>query len=434
VKRIPGDGAITVEMGQVGIPEAMLSLYEATRDPRYLDFCAKHRNLPEWNMDIVLGRWGTIQGHAYAYLAQCLSQLWLYRAQPDPRLLCPSRRALDFLTKGDGLVVTGACGDHECWHDTQSGTINLGETCATAYLLRVLDELLKLEEDPRYGDIMERVIYNTLFAAQSPDGRRIRYYTPFEGPRVYFPQDGYCCPNNYRRVVAELPAMIYYQSSDGVAINLYTPSSAALKIKDALTVKLRQETDYPNSGRVRIHVDPARAAQFTLRLRIPKWCETAKILVNGKTFETSTPAGTFASIVRSWQPGDVVELDMAMPLRLVVGRRAQAGRAAVMRGPMVFCLNRARHKELAKIDLRMITIDPASLQGPIADDSVRPGGLACRVRAWSPGSWYPMAPPELHLTLTEFADPAGEATYFHVPNPKARELVEDELTALEKRR
>jgi len=94
----------------------MLVLYEQTREPRYLDVCVKHLKLSEWDMGIVVGRWGTIEGHAYAYLAQCLSQLWLHRLQPDPRLLQPSRRAMDFLTKQDGLVITGACGDHECWH------------------------------------------------------------------------------------------------------------------------------------------------------------------------------------------------------------------------------------------------------------------------------------------------------------------------------
>jgi len=433
-RRIPGNGSIAVVNAQVGLPEALLALYAQTREPRYLDFCVKHLKLPEWDVGIVLGRWGTIEGHAYGYLAQCLCQLWLNRLQPDPRLLQPTRRAVDFLTKQGGLVITGACGDHECWHDTQSGTINLGETCATAYLLRVLDELVRLEGDSRYGDVMERVIYNTLFAAQSPDGRRIRYYTPFDGPRTYFPQDSYCCPNNYRRIVADLPAMIYYQSENGVAINLYTASTAALKIKDGLSVRLRQETDYPSSGRVRVRLDPTRAARFSLQMRIPSWCADAKVVVNGQPVQRIAGAGAFLAVEREWKEGDTVDLAMAMPWRLVKGRKAQSGRVAVMRGPIVFCLNRSRHKELTKSDLRWITLDPSSLEGPIVDDTVRPGGLACRIRAWSPGSWYPMARPDLYLTLTEFADPGGEATYFHVPDPNAHGFLDDELIQSKERR
>jgi hypothetical protein len=137
--------------------------------------------------------------------------------------------------------------------------------------------------------------------------------------------------------------------------------------------------------------------------------------------------GSFFTLEREWRPGDRVELEMPMEFRLVKGRKAQAGRVAVMRGPLVYCLNRARHEALADVDLRLITIDPTSLTGPIADDSVRPGGQACRLRAWPPGSWYPQAKPSLQLTLSEYPDPGGEAVYFHVPNPNADVFVDDEL-------
>ena len=170
------------------------------------------RKLPEWDARIVTGRHGQIEGHAYAHMCRCIAQLRLDRLQPDQRLLKPAHDVIDFLTGHDGLVITGTCGDHECWHDTQEGTINLGETCATAYLIRMLDELLRMEGKPLYGDLMERAIYNALFAAQSPDGRQIRYYSPFDGPREYFKGDTYCCPCNYRRIVAELPGMICYRA------------------------------------------------------------------------------------------------------------------------------------------------------------------------------------------------------------------------------
>ena len=133
---------------------------------------------------------------------------------------------MDFLTRQDGLVITGACGYQECWHDNQQGFFKLGETCATAYLIRLLDNMLRLEGDTLYGDMMERTIYNALFAAQSPDGRNLRYYSPFEGKRVYFDKDTYCCPCNFRRIIAELPTMVYYRCGGGLAINLYTTSIA----------------------------------------------------------------------------------------------------------------------------------------------------------------------------------------------------------------
>ncbi len=72
-------------------------------------------------------------------------------------------------------------------------------------------------------------------------------------------------------------------------------------------------------------------------------------------------------------------------------------------------------------------IDPDTLQGPVSDDSVHFGGLACRLQAWEPGAWYPMGKKTLDLTLTEFPDPAGEAVYFKVPDPHAAGFVDDEL-------
>jgi DUF1680 family protein len=424
--RIPGGGGITLHMAVTGIEPAMLALHQATGDTKYLDFCVNVRKLPEWQARIVVGRWGQIEGHAYAHMCRCLSQVRLYQLQPRANLLQPTRDVLDFLTKKNGLVITGTCGDHECWHDTQEGTVNLGETCATAYLIRFLDELFRLEANPLYGDIMERAIHNALFAAQSPDGRKIRYYTPFESPRTYFQGDTYCCPCNYRRIVAELPGMVYYHAADRLVVNLYTPSSAKVELGGTL-VNLRQETEYPRDGRVVLHVEPAKAAQFSLALRIPRWCQKPAVTVNGQPAEQSPVPGSLLTIRRTWQPGDRVVLDLPLEWRLVKGRVAQAGRVAVMRGPMVFTLSRTSHKDLANTDLRLLVLDPASHEGPIASDTLHPGAQACRVRAWGPGEWYPSAKPKLVLTLTEFADPQGEATYFKVPNPRADSLMEDEL-------
>jgi len=421
---------ISLELATLGLEAALVKLRALTGDPQYQYFCIDYRDLHDWDLDIVTGRWGPIEGHAYAYLCRCVAQLRLFRAHPDPRLVRQPRRVVDFLTRRNGLAVTGTCGYHECWHDTQIGTRHLGETCATAYLIRFFDELLRIEGDPRYGDLIERSVYNALFAAQSPDGRRIRYYTPFEGKRTYFDGDTYCCPNNYRRIVAELPAMIYYGAGSGFAVNLYTPSMAHISLTGGVTVDVRQETTYPNSGNVVIRLTPSERHKFPVRLRIPRWCPTARILVNDEVREEGVPGGSFYTIDQHWLAGDDIRLEMPMPWRLVKGRQAQAGRVAVMRGPLVFCLNRERHEGLEDLDPGLIAIDRMSLEPPVADDSVRPGGLACRLRAWGPDQWYPSAEPALALTLTEFADPGGEAVYFHVPDPNAATLVDDELLDL----
>lgn len=411
----------------LGIENALLWLYEQTSERRYLDFCIERCRLGEWDAPIVLGRWGKLEGHVYNYLCRCLAQLQLHRLEPDPQLLQPTQRAFEFITQQDGMTIAGLLGEHECWHDTQEGLTHLGETCATAYLIRLLHALLQRDGLPFYGDIMERAILNGLWAAQSPDGRKIRYYTSSDGPRSYFEQDTYCCPNNYRRIVTTLPEMMYYQPAEGLAINLYAPSNADITLRDDVSLRVEQVTEYPRSGRVEIHVTPSKPAQFPLFLRIPRWCEGASVEVNGQPVGGPIEAGEFLKIDRRWKAGNRVQLELPMSYRLVQGRKAQAGRVAVMRGPQLFCLNPAGNETLAGIDLRLLVIDPESLEGPLDNETVRPGGQACRLRAWSPGKWYPDEATDLCFTLTEFADPGGEAIYFKVPNPNAPAFMAEEL-------
>ncbi|MBN1396200.1 MAG: glycoside hydrolase family 127 protein [Pirellulales bacterium] len=401
-----------------GLEGAMLALHRETGERRYLDFCVRRRALPDWDLGIVVGRRRLIEGHVYAYLARCLAQLDLFRLRPDEKLLRPTRRAVRFMTERDGMCITGGVGLWEIWTDDQDGRGALGETCATAYQLRVLDGLLRLEGDSRCGDLMERTILNALFAAQSPDGRKIRYYTPLEGDRTYFPKDTYCCPCNYRRIIAELPTMIYYRFPGGLAINLYTASEAALELDDGTSLKVGQETDYPNSGRVAIRLDPSRPAKFAVRLRIPSWCKGASATVNGKRWTSPAAAGKFLLIEREWKSGDQIAMDMPMTWRLVLGRKRQSGRAAVMRGPVVFCLNPQESASLRgrdAADLGAIVIDPDSIELRTDGGTFRPGGVACSLRATDVGHAKDFSH-GFSLRLTEFPDPDGKVVYFRLPD------------------
>jgi len=417
---------VATHVAVTGLERAMLTLGRLTGDRKYIDFCRDERGLPTWDLGIVIGRRPLIEGHIYAYLCRSLAQIELDRIDADPRLPRPADRAIQFMTHGDGTAITGGSGQWETWTDDQDGRGALAETCATAYTVRLYGSLLQMRGAARFGDLMERTIYNSLFAAQSPDGRKIRYYTPTEGPRAYHPGDTYCCPCNYRRIIAELPAMIYYRARDGVAVNLFAQSEATMKLADGTSLQLKQETDYPNSGRVVIHVDPDRTREIAIQLRIPAWCKVATVRVNDMAPE-QVAGGRFHAIRRRWKPGDTIRLEMPMTWRLVRGRKRQSGRVAVMRGPLLFCLDPDQDKSLADqdgADLGQITLDPQSLGEPVADDSVRPDGLACLVRAWKPG--YTCARPgNLKLKLTEFTDPDGRATYFRLQD--FRVATDDEL-------
>jgi uncharacterized protein len=432
---------------KVNIERAMIALSEATGDVRYRDYIVNRENTRRWNspIDVVnMGELSTADGHAYSFMNTCLAQLDLYREQPDEALLAQSHRVVDYLTKDDGLMITGTCSLAERFRNNQETHGDVGESCATAYLIRMTHYLLQLEGKTLDGDLMERAIYNALFAAQSPDGRSLRYFTAIDGPRKYHPTDSYCCPGNWRRIVAELPEMVYYRSAEGgVMVNLYTASTGNVSLGNDLSVRIQQETDYPNSGKVVMKVAPSRPAEFPLKLRIPRWCESASVSVNGQPSGGSAKPGDWYSIKRQWKAGDMVTLEMPMKARLVRGRKLQSGKAAVMRGPVVFCLSPARQAarypvyaghganpaEIQRsVDeaVSRTKFDWSTLGKVVPDQTIRPDGLALEVRAWGPASDR-NKPADLTLLLTEFIDPTGLLTYFSGGDAKLG--VADELYA-----
>jgi hypothetical protein len=430
IKRWPGKPAdwesslpIREYFAEIGLSASFLSLFAATGDQRYVDFAANELGEENWNVPIVIGRRPPVDGHSYMYLSHCLAQLELYRLRPDEKLLAPTHRAIEFMTDEDGMTITGGVGQEECWTNDQDGKGQLGETCSTAYQIFVFDSLMRLDGDSRWGDLIERNLYNAAFGAESLDGRHLRYYTPFEGKRVYFAYDTYCCPGNFRRLMGFLPQLVYYRFENGLAVNLYSESEAILDKVGGTTVTIRQETDFPTTGRVTVQIDPQEKASFPLILRIPRWSSNATVSVNGEPFTAAPTVGKFLKIERTWRHGDKVTLDMPMPWRFVAGRMIQAGRAAVMRGPLVYTLDPARNPALANVDLKRIVLLPNTAELVEDDTAVRRGGTACRIKA----DFDKAQNGALSLTLTEFPDPDGQLIYFQLPD--MRMAVDDEMFA-----
>jgi DUF1680 family protein len=424
------------EICTAGLPEAFLLLYGCTGEARYLKFAAEIRHgngnseikcasLRDWKQTF-----DTRPAHVYVMLARCYAQTELYRYDGQPSLLEMSKYMRhELLRPGGGLNVVGSASDGEYFSYTQNGSGAIGESCVTAYLLRWLDSLMRLEGDLRYGDIMERSIYNALFAAQEPGGRKLRYFTPFTGPRAYFEQDGFCCPGNFRRIMAELPEKVYYRYTDhGIAVNLYTASNATSELAPGTSVTLAQKTDYPNSGHVVFHVMPSKKSVFTLQLRIPRWCRSAAITINNESPISVLAGKTAYELCRTWKKGDTVTLELPMTWRFVRGHQLQEGKVALMRGPIVYCLGTAQNEEVLKKypNFNGVVVDPISLGEPEADTSLRPDGkkVKATARVEAAGAWSKGAPHET-LTFTEFIDPSGIMTYFHVLD--LGKAVEDEL-------
>ena len=425
---------ITDRETTLGFGYGVARLYANTRDERYRRFLLNERSLGDWNDPIVIGRDKMIYGQAYGYLGTCLEQLELYSWDPRPEYLRTSRRAMDFMVHGDGLLIDGTGGIAECWTNDQDGEGCVGETCMVAFQLMFSDELLRLApgDAALVGDMMERAVYNALFAAQSRDGRRLRYYTPLNGVRKFWPNDLYCCPNNFRRAVSRLPEYVFYTRENSISANLYTECTASLDVGSA-KVSVREETDYPKSGRVKFTFDPERETAFSFKVRVPRWCRRPKVTVNGDVVTYKYRPGQMLGIPRVWRKGDVVELDFPMEVRTVRGRKRQSGRFAVMRGPVVYALDTRKvdaFRDWAPYDVQTeMSMDPKQL---VYEDGKVLAVIA--TQNWAVGiadySVDGHNPDNVRrVELKPFCDEDSTLTYFRAPNIEEDVVDEDEIFA-----
>ncbi len=231
------------------------------------------------------------------------------------------------------------------------------ETCAAIALVFFAQRMLHMDADSQYADVMERALYNGVLSGVSLSGDRFFY----QNPLAVFPalnefrthhessrrQEWFgcaCCPTNIVRMLASLGGYIYSQGKSEARINLFVDSSAEMKVGKQ-NVQIQQATKYPWNGKVKVTVRPERPAEFTLSIRIPAWCRSASLSVNGKSISASrNKKKGFARIKREWRPGDRVELDLPMPVERIEASpkvRQTCGRVALQRGPIVYCLEEA---------------------------------------------------------------------------------------------
>ena len=159
-----------------------------------------------------------------------------------------------------------------------------------------------------------------------------------------------CCPPNVARTVASVGGHFYStgaKNANDAWVHLYGQSNAELVIGSWL-LGIRQVTQYPWAGLVRFELSLSEPKNFTLHLRVPGWCNQWSLKINGTPITNNQLLITsgYLSITRTWHPSDVVEFDMAMPVQTVYAHpsvRQMQGRAALQRGPLVYCLEGADH-------------------------------------------------------------------------------------------
>ena len=217
------------------------------------------------------------------------------------------------------------------------------ETCASVALIFWAQRMLHLDLDGKYADILELAMFNGALSGLSRDGEQYFYANPLESDGTPTRWDWHtcpCCTMNVSRLVASVGGYFLSTAADGVAFHLYGGIDTEVEIAGNL-VALREISNYPWSGDIRIEVDPATPTTFDLKLRIPGWCKGATVSVNGQAVDVEKAINGYLTINRDWFKGDVVELHLPMPpVRLYAhpGVIMDAGRIALKRGPLVYCI------------------------------------------------------------------------------------------------
>ena len=223
------------------------------------------------------------------------------------------------------------------------------ETCASAAMVLWNHRLFSVTGDARYTDVMEQSLYNAVAAGVSLSGDLFCYETPLasRGDFKRSPWFGVpCCPTTIARFLPSLGRYIYSRSADALWVNLFIASEATAQVGNG-RVKLQQVTNYPWDGAVKIAVQPESPGEFTLHVRLPGWASNPSIRVNGSPASPPVSRG-YAAIRREWKAGDTVELTLPMDVQRLTAhpRVLQAqGKVALRRGPLMYAFEQADNRD-----------------------------------------------------------------------------------------
>jgi DUF1680 family protein len=284
--------------------------------------------------------------HAYSHVNAFSSAMQAYITLGSEKHLRAAKNGFEMLQATQSFA-TGGWGPNEAFGEP--GTGQLGNSLTTTHAsfetpcgayghFKITRYLMRVTKEARYGDSMERVLYNTILGAWpiQADGTSF-YYSDYAttGKKVWYGQKWPCCSGTFPQLAADYHISTYLRSADGVYVNLFTPSSVQWTDSGG-KYGLRQETKYPFGNKIQIQVSASAPKEFALYVRIPAWATPNPVLmVNGKRVSREVEPGTFASLRNTWKDGDRVELELPMPLRLESVDANHPDVVALMQGPLV---------------------------------------------------------------------------------------------------
>lgn len=358
----------------------------------------------------------SVQGHAVRAMYLYTAMADYYLDTGDAKML-EALRALWKNAVSRQMYVTAGLGsqshgerftiDYDLPNDT-----SYTETCASIGLAFWAWRMLLIEPRGEYADVFERAMYNGILSGVSLDGKKYFYVNPLEvhpdvaacrqdQDHVALERVGWfdcaCCPTNVARFIASIGAYALSLEENAVWLHQYISGSWELLVNGA-TPRLFVETDYPWNGRIEISVAVDRTTDFSLNLRIPGWCVRYSLSVNGNVVASPAVKDGYVRIPRQWADGDKIELLLEMPVRLLKAHslvREDAGKVAVQRGPIVYCVEQYDNGR----DLHGILVDVSADAKVSRDDKLPPGTVVLElpgVREGPSGAEDPL--------YTEYAD------------------------------
>lgn len=363
-----GDGP-GQRMGYPGHPEielALVKLWRVTGERRYFElarffienrgrhFFAEEHHIPPdrydgtyFQDDVPIREHRTIKGHAVRAAYLMAGVVDVAAETGDEGLLAMVDRVWRNTTQ-KRTYITGGIGPSA---HNEGFTVDYDlpnrtayqETCASVAMVLWNHRLALLYGDARYVDVLEQALYNGVLAGVSLDGKRFFYVNPLSSIGNHHRSEWFgcaCCPPNVARTLASLGGYAYALSDDALWVNLYLQSETEVTI-GGNPVKLEVTTDYPWDGAVKMVLQVGRPTRFGLRLRVPGWCSGAAVQVNGRAVARPKVERGYLVLERTWRPGDVVELNLPMPVQRIEAHpkvKEDVGRLAIQRGPLVYCL------------------------------------------------------------------------------------------------
>ena len=320
--------------------------YEVTGEPQYLDM-AKRYLLDKTYFDLLSRGQNVLpHRHAYSHCNALSSAARAYLDLGDIKYLRTIQNAWDMIVTTQQFA-SGGWGPNEAFVEPGQG--KLGESLASTHAhfetpcgsyahLKLARYLLRFTGEARYGDGLERVLYNTVLGAKDPsDDGHFFYYSDYHSStrKGYFLDRWPCCAGTLPQVVADYVISAYFHGPDGLYVNLYTPSEVSWAV-DRRPVKLIQTTSYPESESSELAVEVPAPTEFTLYLRIPGWLKSsAQLSVNEKSISLPAEAGTFAAVRRVWHNKDTVQINLPFSFRVEAIDDQHPNTVALMRGPLM---------------------------------------------------------------------------------------------------